>query len=82
VRDESLSIFLAGDTSYTEQLMLEQAIDGVSPDEQIARQTLQRIQEYAQMTPTVYLPSHDPQSKDRLSQRQTVSFSEQVETVS
>jgi glyoxylase-like metal-dependent hydrolase (beta-lactamase superfamily II) len=72
VRDENLSIFLAGDTSYTEQLMLEQAIDGVSPDAQIARQTLKRIQAYAQMTPTVYLPSHDPLSKERLSQRQTV----------
>src|SRR6266851_1464351 len=34
VREEHLSIFLAGDTSYTEQLMLEQAVDGVSPNEQ------------------------------------------------
>lgn len=82
VRDESLSIFLAGDTSYTEQLMLEQAIDGVSPNEQIALQTLQRIRAYTQMIPTVYLPSHDPQSRDRLSQRQIVSFSEQINTTS
>ena len=74
VREESLSIFLAGDTSYTEQLMLEQAVDGVSPNEQNARQTLKRIQAYTQTTPTVYLPSHDPQAKERLSQRQTVVF--------
>lgn len=72
VREEHLSIFLAGDTSYTEQLMLEQAVDGVSPNEQAARETLQRIQAYVRMVPTVYLPSHDPAAKERLSQRQTV----------
>jgi N-acyl homoserine lactone hydrolase len=79
VREERLSIFLAGDTSYTEQLMLEQAVDGVSPNEQAARQTLKRIQAYAHLTPTVYLPSHDPEAKERLSQRQTVLFPETVE---
>jgi N-acyl homoserine lactone hydrolase len=79
VREERLSIFLAGDTSYTEQLMLEQAVDGVSPNEQAARQTLKRIQAYARLTPTVYLPSHDPEAKERLSQRQIVLFPETVE---
>jgi len=78
VREEGLSIFLAGDTSYTEQLMLEQAIDGVSPDEQAARRTLKRIGEYVRMVPTVYLPSHDPGAKERLSQRQPVLFPETI----
>jgi N-acyl homoserine lactone hydrolase len=81
VREESLSIFLAGDTSYTEKLMLERAIDGVSPNEQAARQTLKRIGEYVRMVPTVYLPSHDPEAEERLSQRQTVLFPETVKTV-
>ncbi len=78
VREERVSILLAGDTSYTEKLMLEQAIDGVSPDEQEARRTLQRIREYVSMVPTVYLPSHDPAAKERLSQRQIVLFPEAV----
>ena len=78
VREEHLSFFLAGDTSYTEQLLLDQAIDGVSPNEQAAQQTLKRIGEYARMTPTVYLPSHDPKAKERLSQRETVLFHEAV----
>jgi N-acyl homoserine lactone hydrolase len=81
VREEQLSIFLAGDTSYTEQLMLEQTIDGVSPNEQVAQQTLKRIEEYVRMMPTVYLPSHDPKSKERLNQRQTVLFPESVKVV-
>jgi hypothetical protein len=71
---------LAGDTSYTEQLMLEQVVDGVSPNEQAARQTLKRIYEYVRMVPTVYLPSHDPEAKERLSQRQTILFPETINT--
>lgn len=72
VREGERSIFLAGDTSYTEQLLLEQAVDGVSPDERIAAQTLKRILTYTQANPTVYLPSHDPEAKERLAQRQVV----------
>lgn len=78
MREEERSIFIAGDTSYTEQLMLEQAVDGVSPDEQAAAQTLQRILTYTQMNPTVYLPSHDPEAIMRLSQRQVVQVPEIV----
>lgn len=58
--------FLAGDTSYTEQLMLRQIVDGVAPDEAAARQTLKRILRYVQEQPTVYLPSHDPDAAHRL----------------
>lgn len=61
-----ITYFLAGDTSYTEQLMLAQVIDGVSQDIQVARQTLERILQYVQDTPTIYLPSHDPDSATRL----------------
>ncbi len=82
VREERLSIFLAGDTSYTEKFMLEQAIDGVSPNEQAARQTLKPIRECVRMVPPVYLPSHDPEASERLSQRQTVLFPETVKAVS
>jgi glyoxylase-like metal-dependent hydrolase (beta-lactamase superfamily II) len=72
VHDGDVSYFLAGDTSYNEQLMLEGAVDGVSPNAQVARQTLSRIRSYAQETPLVYLPSHDPDSALRLATRTTV----------
>lgn len=78
VREGERSIFLAGDTSYTEQLMLEQAVDGVSPDEKVAAQTLKRILAYVQENPTVYLPSHDPETKERLVRRQIVEMPEVV----
>jgi hypothetical protein len=59
--------------------MLKQAVDGVSPDEHIAAQTLKRILAYTQANPTVYLPSHDPEAKRRLAERQIVKSSEVVE---
>lgn len=66
VEDDDQTYFFAGDTSYTEKLMLQQKVDGVAPDERAARRTLQRIRAYVQETPTVYLPSHDPESATRL----------------
>jgi N-acyl homoserine lactone hydrolase len=62
------SIFLAGDTSYTERLLLEGKVDGVSPDLAIARRTLSQISAFAEEQPVVYLPSHDPESAVRLQQ--------------
>jgi N-acyl homoserine lactone hydrolase len=62
----SPSFFLAGDTSYNQRLLLEGKVDGVSPNETIARQTLNCIMALANEQPLVYLPSHDPGSEARL----------------
>src|SRR5262249_7585734 len=57
------SVFLfASDASYTERQMLGGVADGVSPDPSTARTTLARIRQLAADRPTVYLPSHDPDS--------------------
>jgi N-acyl homoserine lactone hydrolase len=52
--------------------VLRGAIDGIAPDEAAARRTLERIRTDAGTTPTVDLPSHDPESATRLAQRRTV----------
>jgi glyoxylase-like metal-dependent hydrolase (beta-lactamase superfamily II) len=62
----SPSILLAGDTSYTQDLLLAGKVDGVSPDEQVSRKTLGDIRELARQRPLVYLPSHDPECESRL----------------
>ena len=74
VQDSSLSTFLAGDTSYTQQLLLDGVVDGVSANDAVARQTIQRIQNYLHSVPTIYLPSHDPEAVTRLTNRSVVSF--------
>lgn len=68
-QESERTIVLAGDVTYSQDLLLRQAVDGVSADEAQARQSLRRMLAYAQSTPTVYLPSHDPESAQRLMQR-------------
>jgi N-acyl homoserine lactone hydrolase len=66
------AIFFAGDASYPAGLMVDQVTDGVAPDQRGARETLRRIREFTRSRSTVYLPSHDPGSADRLLARQPV----------
>ncbi len=73
VQSEGVSLFLAGDASYTQGLMLEGVVDGVSPDETAARRTLQRISAYVRESPSVYLPAHDPGSGERFAARDVVT---------
>jgi N-acyl homoserine lactone hydrolase len=74
VRDEDRQVFLAGDASYLEATMRRGAVDGVSPDESIARTTLADIRKLCAEIPTVYLPAHDPQTAERLRERRSVNF--------
>jgi glyoxylase-like metal-dependent hydrolase (beta-lactamase superfamily II) len=69
-------VILAGDTSYTEQLMLEATADGVTNDPATARATLTALRTLAQTRPTVYLPSHDPKSRNRLAAMQVAAATE------
>jgi len=72
VRDADVCYVLAGDASYTQDLMLAEQVDGVASDRDSARQTLAQIHAFCRATPTVYLPAHDPDTPDRLANRQTV----------
>jgi N-acyl homoserine lactone hydrolase len=72
VEDDDHSVFLAGDSSYTQDAMLRGAVDGVGADEDAERRTHELIRAYAAATPTVYLPSHDPETAVRLAERRTV----------
>jgi glyoxylase-like metal-dependent hydrolase (beta-lactamase superfamily II) len=74
VREDDHVILLAGDSSYSEELMLRGAIDGVAPDEKGARLTIERIQQQCRETPTVYLVAHDPQTAARLAERKPVAI--------
>jgi N-acyl homoserine lactone hydrolase len=72
VNEGDHTVFLAGDSSYTQDAMLRGAVDGVGPDEDAERLTHERIRSYAAATPTVYLPSHDPETAIRLAERRPV----------
>jgi glyoxylase-like metal-dependent hydrolase (beta-lactamase superfamily II) len=62
-------VLLAGDTAYSEAQLLEQYVDGVSISPRRALASMRTIIEHARRQPTVFLPSHDPQSARRLDER-------------
>jgi glyoxylase-like metal-dependent hydrolase (beta-lactamase superfamily II) len=70
VEDGDHRVLLAGDASYTQELMLRGAVDGVSPDDTVAKRTLERLNAFVAERPTVYVPAHDPDSAARLTARQ------------
>lgn len=78
VEEGDCSVFLAGDSSYTQDLMLRGVVDGPSPDDAIARLTHDRIRAYAANTATVYLVAHDPETAARLAERRVVAIPEKV----
>lgn len=53
--------------------MLEQKVDGVSVDVRAAQRTLSRIARFARLSPTIYLPAHDPGSRERFEARRAVA---------
>jgi glyoxylase-like metal-dependent hydrolase (beta-lactamase superfamily II) len=70
---EDVNYFLAGDTTYSEENLLRTIPDGVSPDPHQAMDTMKKILNFAKQLPTVYLPSHDPNSMLRLRNMEILS---------
>lgn len=66
VETEVLQIVLAGDASFTAQQMQKGHTAGICEAPRRARRTLERLRQLCADKPTVYLPSHDPESLARL----------------
>lgn len=73
VREDEQDVFLAGDTSYTQGLMLDGVASGVPADLNAEASTLRELRSRVAQTPTVCLPSHDPDSPRRLRHREIAS---------
>jgi N-acyl homoserine lactone hydrolase len=69
VVEDDCHVLIAGDSAYTEQQLLDQQIDGVSLSPAAAIRSMQTILAHSRRHPTVFLPSHDPESAARLSAR-------------
>ena len=70
--ENGISYFIAGDLTYDQAALIKQDFQGPSevPNEQ--PQSLAKALQYTQENPTVYLPSHDPESGKRLANVQIV----------
>lgn len=67
---EGVYYFLAGDTSYTQENLLNEIPDGIGTVESI--QTLKNIINFSKYNPTIYLPSHDPFVSERMEKKELV----------
>jgi N-acyl homoserine lactone hydrolase len=67
---EGPAVFFAGDASFSEAQLLQDEVPGIALDPARTRQTYHHIRDYLRSHPTIYLPSHDPQSLQRLADRQ------------
>lgn len=72
IDDDGRHVLLAGDATDTLEQLRALRADAVSPKPAVAIDTMRTILEHAQKHPTVYLPSHDPDSVSRLNARTTV----------
>ncbi|HEX2086335.1 MAG TPA: N-acyl homoserine lactonase family protein [Solirubrobacteraceae bacterium] len=66
VEDGDRTLFIAGDVSYSEELMRAGAVDGVTQDPQTAAETVRRVRELVDERGATYLASHDPRAAERL----------------
>jgi glyoxylase-like metal-dependent hydrolase (beta-lactamase superfamily II) len=67
------SIVFAGDASYTEELLISGKTDGIGMDPEAQRESHRKILAFAEQNSTIYLPSHDPGSKNRLVNRTPIN---------
>ena len=70
--DDACTVFFAGDTTFSQAQLLQGTVAGGVDDYDAAATTVERIRAFAHETPTVYLPSHDPEAPRRLRRRETV----------
>lgn len=66
LQDGETHYFFAGDTTFDESQLLNIDTAGIVANPSQSRETLNKIQTYTQTYNTVYLPSHDPASRERL----------------
>jgi N-acyl homoserine lactone hydrolase len=69
VVEDGRHILIAGDTTDDQPQLRDRAVDAIAPRAAVSRGTMDRILLHATLHPTVYLPSHDPESEARLEAR-------------
>lgn len=73
IDDDGNHILLAGDCTDTLEQLLARRPDAIGPKPAVAVASIDAVLAHARAHPTVYLPSHDPQSAERLAARTTIA---------
>jgi N-acyl homoserine lactone hydrolase len=73
IDDSGRHVMLAGDATDTLEQLHALRADAVGPDPKVHVATLERILAHCAQHPTIYLPSHDPESAARFAAATTVT---------
>lgn len=71
IEEDDHVVLLAGDATYSEHLLFDDAVDGVTVSGSRHRDSRRRLRDLTARRPTVVLPCHDPDSPARLAARTT-----------
>jgi N-acyl homoserine lactone hydrolase len=74
LRDNDKTFFFAGDVVFDERQLLEREVAGIVHDVAQTKDSMERTRAFITSTPTVFLPSHDPNSLQRLSTQQLTTI--------
>jgi N-acyl homoserine lactone hydrolase len=66
LKTKTTSYFLAGDATYDEAQLYNNALPGAHQNFKLALQSFNNIKAYARVNKTIYLPSHDPENIERI----------------
>jgi N-acyl homoserine lactone hydrolase len=72
VDDDGRHVMLAGDATDTLEQLHSLRVDAIAPDPKVHLATMRTILAHCARHPTIYLPSHDPNSAERLAAVVTV----------
>ena len=67
LRDGDATFFFAGDVVYDERQLFTGDLSGINVGSELTRASMAKTQSFLSSQPTVFLPSHDPNSLARLS---------------
>ncbi|WP_168733657.1 N-acyl homoserine lactonase family protein [Deinococcus sp. Arct2-2] len=76
ILDHDVTYFLAGDVVFDEGQLQRREIGGIVQDVGVSRASLELVRHFVLTHPTVFLPSHDPTSLERLANRQVTHLEE------
>ena len=80
VEKDGLFYMIHGDITYVDEALYQNKLSVVFDDLPAARVTLDRVREFVQNHPTVYLSTHTPQGYENLEARRVMDLDHPVET--
>jgi len=79
--NDGLYYMMHGDITYTDEALYENKLSVVFEDISAARETMDRIREFIQHNPTVYLSTHTPLGYENLERKKIIDLSDPPETI-